>query len=184
MSYSNYNTGTSVDIFGPIVPTANLGTQQTSDPTRDASRNQDTQYPPESYEKQVTRLLQQILNLETDRAQRQDHLAKCIFQALETIKEQQDATNLSQDATRKQTNDIQTLVRNHVRRSEQPSSLPNPKYTHVARTEALPLPGSAQYGPAVQLDQFPYKGNMQGDSLLQELTSILQRHRNGYPRRY
>jgi hypothetical protein len=126
-----------------------------SDPARDESR--DTQNAPESYEKQTARLLQQILSLEDDRAQRQDQVAKTILLAFQTLKERQDSMQLSLETVKKQLSDLHKILR----RSEQLSLPPNTQYTQGqgARTDPLSMSGRTQYAPPVRSEHLSYSGN-------------------------
>jgi hypothetical protein len=134
-----------------------------SDLARDELRNRDTQNASENLEKPLTRLMQDMINLEGDRAQRQDQQANTVLQGTQKVNERLDRIELTVETNGKQLSEILSLLKNGLRRSEQ---LPLPStsqyaYGQGARPDSLSLPGHTQYAPAVRSEHLSYPGNMQ-----------------------
>jgi hypothetical protein len=132
--------------------------------------NQDTQHAPESYEEQTARLLRKIRSLLDERARRQDHVTRTILQVLQTLNDRQDSMQWSLETVNWQLSDIQSLLKNVLRRSEQLSLPPNSQYTQGqgAGTDPLSLPG-----------HLSYSSNTQEDPSLRHLSQLLAAMRWG-----
>ena len=132
-----------------------------SDAMREEPRTSDAQNSTESNDKQIIRILHQMVNLDNERSVRQDHAGKSNLQSLEALRERQEICIASIETVKKQLNDLTALLRSQYRHSDQISLSINPHYMRGARPDSLSMPESVQYAPAVRPDQPLLQGNMQ-----------------------
>jgi hypothetical protein len=103
-------------------------------------------------------VLQQLVNLEADRAQRQEQTTNHMLQLLNTIDKRQDTIFSVCDAIKTQNHE---MMKNQSRRSDQLSLPVHRPHTYAPRLDQPSMPVNAQYRHGVRPDQSSAQGNVQ-----------------------